>query len=105
MALVVGPPAAQVFEREAVAEVYAAAYADEPFVHMLAEGTWPQLSATTGSNTAHLQFDIDERAGRIVTVVALDNLVRGTAGQALQSAHLALGLPEATGLPTGGLAP
>lgn len=91
--------------REAVAEVYAGAYADEPFVHMLGEGSWPQLSATTGSNTAHLQFDIDERAGRIVTVVALDNLVRGTAGQALQSAHLALGLPEATGLPTGGLAP
>ena len=91
--------------REAVAEAYAAAYADEPFVHVLADGSWPQLSATTGSNTAHLQFGIDERAGRIVAVVALDNLVRGTAGQALQSAHLALGLPEASGLPTGGLAP
>ena len=47
----------------------------------------------------------DERAGRLVTITAIDNLVKGTAGGAIQSMNLALGLPETTGLPTEGVAP
>jgi N-acetyl-gamma-glutamyl-phosphate reductase len=54
---------------------------------------------------AHIQFTVDERANTILVVVALDNLVRGTAGQALQSIHLALGLDETTALPLEGVAP
>ncbi|MDN6405980.1 N-acetyl-gamma-glutamyl-phosphate reductase, partial [Corynebacterium sp.] len=86
-------------------EAFAQAYGDEPFVRVLPEGQWPRTSSTTGSNMAHIQFTIDERAEKVLVVVALDNLVRGTAGQALQSIHLALGLDETTALPMEGVAP
>lgn len=81
------------------------AYADEPFVHLLPEGQWPTTAATVGANTALVQVAVDERAGRVVTVCALDNLVKGTAGAAIQSMNLALGLPETLGLTTEGVAP
>jgi N-acetyl-gamma-glutamyl-phosphate reductase len=86
------------------------AYADEPFVHLLPAGAggalrWPTTAATSGANTALVQVAVDERAGRVVTVTALDNLVKGTAGGALQCLNLALGLPETTGLTTNGVAP
>lgn len=81
------------------------AYADEPFVHLLPEGQWPTTAATVGANTALVQVAVDDRAGRVVTVCALDNLVKGTAGAAVQSMNLALGLPETLGLPLEGVAP
>jgi len=81
------------------------AYGEEPFVHLLPEGTWPHTAATLGSNACHLQVAADERAGRAVVVAALDNLGKGAAGQALQCANLALGLPETTGLTAVGTAP
>ncbi|PCC16956.1 N-acetyl-gamma-glutamyl-phosphate reductase [Brevibacterium aurantiacum] len=91
--------------KDQLGQVFAQAYAEEPFVRVLPEGQWPRTSSTTGSNLAHIQFTVDERAGTILVVVALDNLVRGTAGQALQSIHLALGLDETTALPLEGVAP
>ena len=91
--------------KDQLSQAFAQAYADEPFVRVLPEGQWPRTSSTTGSNLAHIQFTVDERAGTILVVVALDNLVRGTAGQALQSIHLALGLDETTALPLEGVAP
>ena len=81
------------------------AYADEPFVHLLPAGTFPKSGDTTGANTTLLGLAVDERAGRVVVVSALDNLVKGTAGAAIQSANLALGLPETLGLPLDGVAP
>ncbi|MEO8528897.1 MAG: Asd/ArgC dimerization domain-containing protein, partial [Pseudolysinimonas sp.] len=81
------------------------AYADEPFVHLLPSGTFPRSGDTTGANTALIGLTIDERAGRVVVVSAIDNLVKGTAGAAIQSANLALGLPETLGLPLNGVAP
>ncbi|WP_207632203.1 N-acetyl-gamma-glutamyl-phosphate reductase [Occultella kanbiaonis] len=80
-------------------------YADEPFVHLLPEGQWPTTAAAVGANTALVQVAVDARAGRVVTVCAIDNLVKGTAGGAIQSMNLALGLPETMGLPTNGVAP
>jgi len=80
-------------------------YADEPFVHLLPEGQWPTTASTLGANTALVQVAVDEAAGRVVTVTAIDNLVKGTAGGALQSLNLALGLPETLGLPLDGVAP
>jgi N-acetyl-gamma-glutamyl-phosphate reductase len=80
-------------------------YADEPFVHVLPEGSWPHTAATVGSNSCHLQVTVDRDAGRAVVVSALDNLGKGAAGQALQCANLLLGLPETTGLPVSGVAP
>ena len=82
-----------------------AAYDAEPFVHVLPEGRWPATGATLGSNAAHLQVAADPHAGRAVVVCALDNLVKGAAGQAIQNANLMLGLPEAAGLTAHGVAP
>ena len=86
-------------------EVYAKAYADEPFVHLLPRGQWPQTKSVTGSNAAHLQVTVDADAGRLVAVGAVDNLAKGTAGAAVQCMNLALGLDEALGLSTVGVAP
>jgi len=84
---------------------YLKAYADEPFVHVLPAGQWPQTQAVLGSNAVHLQVTVDQRAGRLVAVGAVDNLTKGTAGAAVQCMNLALGLDETTGLTTVGLAP
>jgi N-acetyl-gamma-glutamyl-phosphate reductase len=88
-----------------VREAWESAYADEPFVHLLPAGAFPKSGDTTGANTVLIGLAVDERAGRVVVVSALDNLVKGTAGAALQSANLALGLPETLGLPLDGVAP
>jgi N-acetyl-gamma-glutamyl-phosphate reductase len=82
-----------------------AAYDDEPFVHLLAEGTWPTTAATAGSNAVHLQVAADRHSGRAVVVSALDNLVKGAAGQAVQNANLVLGFDETAGLSALGVAP
>jgi len=82
-----------------------AAYADEPFVHLLPDGQWPRTGDVIGSNNVHLQVALDERTGRVIAVAAVDNLTKGTAGAAVQCANLALGLPETTALPTAGVAP
>jgi N-acetyl-gamma-glutamyl-phosphate reductase len=89
----------------AVRDAWEKAYADEPFVHLLPEGRWPRTADTLGSNAVHVQVTLDERTGRVVAVAAVDNLAKGTAGAAVQCLNLALGLPEATGLTTVGLAP
>lgn len=82
-----------------------AAYDGEPFVHLLAEGSWPRTAATAGSNTCHLQVTADPSVGRAIVIAAIDNLGKGAAGQAVQNANLALGLPEGAGLTVNGLAP
>jgi len=86
-------------------QALASAYAAEPFVHVLPEGRWPSTASTVGSNAVHLQAAADDQAGRAVVVAALDNLVKGAAGQAVQIANLMLGLPEAAGLTANGVAP
>ncbi|MGI8694812.1 MAG: N-acetyl-gamma-glutamyl-phosphate reductase [Geodermatophilaceae bacterium] len=84
---------------------YEEAYTDEPFVHLLPHGRWPATGATLGSNAVHVQVTVDGLAGRVVAVAALDNLTKGAAGAAIQSANIALGLPETAGLSTVGIAP
>ncbi|MET0740285.1 MAG: N-acetyl-gamma-glutamyl-phosphate reductase [Candidatus Nanopelagicales bacterium] len=82
-----------------------AAYEKEVFVHVLPDGVWPRTAATMGSNAVHLQVAADEHSNRAVVCAALDNLVKGAAGQALQNANLVLGLDETTGLSASGIAP
>jgi N-acetyl-gamma-glutamyl-phosphate reductase len=89
----------------AVRDAYSEAYADEPFVHLLPEGQWPQTQSVLGSNAVQVQVTVDERVRRLVAVAVVDNLAKGTAGAAVQCMNLALGLDEATGLSTIGLAP
>ena len=86
-------------------ETYDRAYADETFARLLPEGTWPSTAMTLGANVAAVQVALDDRAGRVIAVAAIDNLTKGTAGGAVQSANLALGLPEDLGLTTVGVAP
>jgi N-acetyl-gamma-glutamyl-phosphate reductase len=92
-------------DAERVRAVWEEAYADEPFVHLLPQGQWPSTAATLGANTALVQVAVDNRVGRVVTVTAIDNLVKGTAGAAIQCMNIALGLPEELGLTTAGVAP
>lgn len=88
-----------------VRRAYLEAYAAEPFVSVLPEGVWPSSKSVQGSNAVQVQVTVDEAAGRLVAVGTLDNLTKGTAGGAIQSMNLALGLPEITGLNSIGLAP
>ena len=80
-------------------------YAGEQFVDLLPEGRLPSTADVYGSNRAQVQVAVDQRADRLYAFAAIDNLTRGTAGQALQAVNLALGLPEETGLTTIGVAP
>jgi N-acetyl-gamma-glutamyl-phosphate reductase len=86
-------------------EAWESAYAGEAFVQLLPEGTWPRTADVVGANTALLGVTVDEAANRVVAIIAVDNLVKGTAGAAIQSANIALGLPEGTALTTNGVAP
>ena len=86
-------------------DAYAKSFADEPFLHLLPEGSWPATSATLGANAVHVQVTVDADAGRLVVVAAIDNLTKGTAGGAIQSMNIALGWPETAGLSTVGVAP
>lgn len=88
-----------------VRDAWESAYDAEPFVHVLPVGQYPATASTVGANTALIGLAVDDDAQRVVIVVALDNLVKGTAGAAVQSLNLALGLPEALGLPVNGVAP
>lgn len=85
--------------------VYEKAYADEPFVQLLPEGVLPSTGAVVGSNAVQIAVTVDADAGLLVVVAAIDNLTKGTAGAAVQSMNLALGLPETAGLSTVGVAP
>ena len=102
LATVTARPLGSVTEAE-VREVLAAAYADAAFVHVLPEGQGAHTSATFGSNSVHLQVDIDQSSGRIIVTSAIDNLGKGAAGQAVQNANLMLGLPETAGLSVDGV--
>jgi N-acetyl-gamma-glutamyl-phosphate/LysW-gamma-L-alpha-aminoadipyl-6-phosphate reductase len=85
------------------------AYEDEPFVRIVAGGSgtyrYPEPKAVAGTNIAEVGFEIDERTGRIVVFSAIDNMMKGAAGQAVHGANIALGLEETAGLGFTGLHP
>lgn len=82
-----------------------AAYQGEKFVKVLPAGEFPATSSTLGVNTCLIGLAVDEHANRVVVVSAIDNLVKGTAGAAIQSLNIALGITEDTGLSVNGVAP
>jgi len=83
---------------EEVKSVYDKYYADEKFVRVLEKGECPETKWVEGSNYVDVNFVIDERTGRIIMMGALDNLVKGAAGQAVQNMNLLFGLKESEGL-------
>jgi N-acetyl-gamma-glutamyl-phosphate reductase len=84
---------------------YEKAYDAEPFVHLLPEGQLPKTGAVIGSNAAQLAVALDDEARTLVVIAAIDNLVKGTGGAAVQSMNLALGWQETEGLSIVGVAP
>jgi N-acetyl-gamma-glutamyl-phosphate reductase len=84
-------------------ELYAKHYADEFFVDLLPLGQMPKTSAVTGSNKVQVQVAVDEHTKRLVVSVAIDNLGKGAAGQAIQNANLICGLSEISGLALDGI--
>lgn len=97
------PLAGSLTNEEATA-ILQEAYSSEPFVRVLSDGL-PQTKATTGSNFCDLAVRIDRRAGVAIAMAALDNLVKGASGQAVQNMNVMFGLPEETGLRAPGLYP
>jgi len=97
-----GRPAVAITTADAM-ECLADAYADETFV--VVSERIPSTKAALGSNTVHITARVDERTGWLVVISALDNLVKGASGQAVQCANLALGLDEVSGLSASGLYP
>ena len=93
------------FSLEYLREVYLDAYRDETFIQVLDEGEFPSTGSVLGSNNVQIGLSFDEHAQRAVIVSAIDNLVKGTAGAAIQSMNIALGLTEQTGLSNVGVAP
>jgi N-acetyl-gamma-glutamyl-phosphate reductase len=85
-------------EPEAIHAAIAEAYASEPFLRVLPMGTAPSTHHVRASNFVHLSVVAERRAGRATIYAALDNLAKGSSGQALQNANLMLGLPETEGL-------
>ncbi|AEV75146.1 N-acetyl-gamma-glutamyl-phosphate reductase, common form [Mycolicibacterium rhodesiae NBB3] len=84
---------------------YEKAYDAEPFIHLLPEDRLPTTGAVIGSNAAQLAVTVDEDAATFIGIAAIDNLVKGTGGAAVQSMNLALGWPETEGLSIVGVAP
>ena len=83
---------------EEVKAVYDKYYAGEKFVRVLGDGVCPETKWVEGSNYVDIGFQIDKRTGRIIMMGAMDNLVKGAAGQAVQNMNLMFGLPESEGL-------
>lgn len=92
------------FNLEALKVAYIDAYADEPFIEVMEVGQ-PMTASVVGSNSVQIAIEYDAHAERVVVTSAIDNLVKGTAGAAIQSMNLAFGIPETTGLELNGVAP
>jgi N-acetyl-gamma-glutamyl-phosphate/LysW-gamma-L-alpha-aminoadipyl-6-phosphate reductase len=90
-------------------DAYRAAYGDEPFVRVVAGGggvyRYPEPKAVAGTNHAEVGFAVDPDNGRVVALAAIDNMVKGSAGQAVHAANVALGFEETAGLEFAGLHP
>jgi N-acetyl-gamma-glutamyl-phosphate reductase len=103
LATVYLPLTASLTTGEATAMLHEA-YAQEPFVRVISDGL-PQTKATSGSNFCDVAVRVDPRVGLVIVMAALDNLVKGASGQAVQNMNVMFGLPEEMGLRAPGLYP
>ncbi|MBI3755984.1 MAG: N-acetyl-gamma-glutamyl-phosphate reductase [Deltaproteobacteria bacterium] len=81
-----------------IIDLYKKHYGGEFFIRIMSEGTFPNISQVKGSNFCDIGLKLDERTGRLIIVTAIDNLVKGASGQAVQNMNIMFGLPETTGL-------
>jgi len=84
--------------RQTIKEVYEKYYGKEMFIRLLEDGVFPETKWVEGSNFVDMNYAIDERTHKVIMIGALDNLVKGAAGQAVQNMNLMFGLNESTGL-------
>ena len=96
-------------DEKGIWKIYRQAYRDEPFVRIVKERRglyrYPEPKILAGTNFCDVGFTVDEETGRVVVISALDNLVKGAAGTAVQAMNLMYGYPESTGLEFMGLHP
>ncbi len=85
-------------EKEGISEAYRKAYEKEAFIRLVEEPDLPETKFVYGTNFCDIGFRVDERTGRVIVVTAIDNLVKGAAGQAVQNMNILFGWPEETGL-------
>lgn len=97
-------PSKTVIEEE-LRQIFQDAYEDEAFVHLLDPELLPSIKSVRGSNHCYIQVKIDPRTNRIIVFSALDNLVKGASGQAIQNMNILYGFPESMGLTQSGLMP
>ena len=91
--------------REDLITIYNAFYRSSPFVKVLPSGIYPQTKWACGTNLAYIGIQVDRRTGRVIVLSAIDNLIKGQAGQAVQCLNLMMGWDEALGLPKLGFYP
>jgi N-acetyl-gamma-glutamyl-phosphate reductase len=84
--------------QEQVAQCYQKAYASEPFVRVLEGKALPDTKNVTGTNMIEIAWRLDARTGRLIVMSAIDNVVKGASGQAVQSMNIVCGFPETAGL-------
>jgi N-acetyl-gamma-glutamyl-phosphate reductase len=92
---------APAWNETSVRKTLAAVYGDEPFVRLLPRGVWPSVGAVRGTNFCDIGLAVDENRRHLIVVSAIDNLLKGAAGQAVQCFNERFGLPATTGLPGG----
>jgi N-acetyl-gamma-glutamyl-phosphate reductase len=88
-----------------ILDAYRRFYEGKPFVRVREPGEFPQTKWVWGSNYCDLGLEVDERTGRLIVVSAIDNLVKGASGQAVQNMNLMFGFPETMGLEYPGIYP
>jgi N-acetyl-gamma-glutamyl-phosphate reductase len=86
---------------ESVRKAFTDAYKEEEFIELLPAGTFPDTSDVEFNNKVQIGIALDEASGRVIVISAIDNLVKGTAGAAIQSMNIAIGLRENTGIVEG----
>jgi N-acetyl-gamma-glutamyl-phosphate reductase len=91
--------------REDLITIYNAFYRSSPFVKILSSGIYPQTKWACGTNVAYIGIQVDRRTGRVIVLSAIDNLIKGQAGQAVQCLNLMMGWSESLGLPKLGFYP
>jgi N-acetyl-gamma-glutamyl-phosphate reductase len=98
-------PLAESVDASQARSTYEETFADEKFVHVLPSGSYPQTKAVQGSNSCHVSLEAPPEGNVIIVMTAIDNLVKGASGQAVQNMNLMCGLPEEMGLESPGLFP
>lgn len=92
-------------ERDDLLTIFKAFYRSSPWIKVLPSGIYPQTKWACGTNLCYIGLEVDSRTGRVIVISAIDNLLKGQAGQALQCLNLMMGWPETLGLPQLGIYP